>query len=105
MEMYIDAYDWVMVPNVYGLSQFADGGIMSTKPYISGSNYLLKMSDYKKGPWCEIWDALYWRFIYLHKDFFLKNPRMSMMVRQVEKMESERFNKLMKTAEDYLQKL
>jgi deoxyribodipyrimidine photolyase-related protein len=105
MEMYIDAYDWVMVPNVYGMSQFADGGIMSTKPYISGSNYLLKMSDYKKGPWCEIWDALYWRFIYLHKDFFLKNPRMSMMVRQVEKMESERFNKLMKTAEDYLQKL
>jgi deoxyribodipyrimidine photolyase-related protein len=105
MELFIDAYDWVMVPNVYGMSQFADGGIMSTKPYISGSNYLLKMSDYKKGPWCEIWDALYWRFIYLHKDFFLKNPRMSMMVRQVEKMESERFNKLMKTAEDYLQKL
>lgn len=105
MEMYIDSYDWVMVPNVYGMSQFADGGIMSTKPYISGSNYLLKMSDYKKGPWCEIWDALYWRFIHLHKDFFLRNPRMSMMVRQVEKMESERFNKLMQTAEDYLHKL
>jgi deoxyribodipyrimidine photolyase-related protein len=105
MEMYIDSYDWVMVPNVYGMSQFADGGIMSTKPYISGSNYLLKMSDYKKGPWCEIWDALYWRFIYTHKEFFLKNPRMSMMVRQVEKMEAGRFNKLMKTAEDYLQKL
>lgn len=105
MEMYIDAYDWVMVPNVYGMSQFADGGIMSTKPYISGSNYLMKMSDYKKGPWCEIWDALYWRFIYLHKEFFLKNPRMSMMVRQVEKMEPARFNKLMKTAEEYLMKL
>ncbi|MBV6640320.1 MAG: cryptochrome/photolyase family protein, partial [Cyclobacteriaceae bacterium] len=45
MEMYIDAYDWVMVPNVYGMSQFADGGLMSTKPYISGSNYLMKMSD------------------------------------------------------------
>lgn len=105
MEMYIDSYDWVMVPNVYGMSQFSDGGIMSTKPYISGSNYLLKMSDYKKGPWCEIWDALYWRFISLHKEFFLKNPRMSMMVRQVEKMEPARFNKLMKTAEDYLQKL
>ena len=49
MEFYIDAYDWVMVPNVYGMSQFADGGLMSTKPYISGSNYILKMSDYKKG--------------------------------------------------------
>lgn len=105
MEMYIDSYDWVMVPNVYGMSQFADGGIMSTKPYISGSNYLMKMSDYKKRPWCEIWDALYWRFIYLHKEFFLRNPRMSMMVRQVEKMEPARFNKLMKTAEEYLMKL
>ena len=51
MELFIDAYDWVMVPNVYGMSQFADGGLMSTKPYISGSNYLMKMSDYKKGDW------------------------------------------------------
>ena len=42
MEMYIDAYDWVMVPNVYGMSQFADGGLMSTKPYISSSNYVRK---------------------------------------------------------------
>jgi len=49
MEMFIDAYDWVMVPNVYGMSQFADGGLMTTKPYISGSNYLMKMSDFKKG--------------------------------------------------------
>lgn len=48
MELFIDAYDWVMVPNVYGMSQFADGGLMATKPYISGSNYLMKMSDYKK---------------------------------------------------------
>ena len=47
MEMYIDAYDWVMVPNTYGMTQFADGGIMMTKPYISGSNYIMKMSDYK----------------------------------------------------------
>ena len=41
MEMFIDSYDWVMVPNVYGMSQFADGGLMSTKPYISGSSYIL----------------------------------------------------------------
>ena len=58
MELYIDAYDWVMVPNVYGMSQFADGGLMSTKPYISGSNYILKMSNYKKDSWCEIWLSL-----------------------------------------------
>lgn len=48
MELFIDSYDWVMVPNVYGMSQFADGGLMATKPYISGSNYLMKMSDYKR---------------------------------------------------------
>jgi len=51
MTMYIDAYDWVMVPNVYGMSQFVDGGLMSAKPYISGSNYIMKMSDFGKGDW------------------------------------------------------
>ena len=51
MELLIDAYDWVMVPNVYGMSQFADGGLFATKPYISGSNYIMKMSNYKKGEW------------------------------------------------------
>ena len=51
MELFIDSYDWVMVPNVYGMSQYADGGIMSTKPYISGTNYILKISNYKKGQW------------------------------------------------------
>jgi deoxyribodipyrimidine photolyase-related protein len=105
MELFIDAYDWVMVPNVYGMSQYADGGVMSTKPYISGSNYLLKMSDYKKGDWCTTWDALYWRFVAGHKEFFLKNPRMSMMVRQAEKMEKSRFGFLMDCAESYLDNL
>ncbi|HMO35037.1 MAG TPA: cryptochrome/photolyase family protein, partial [Gemmatales bacterium] len=49
MELFIDAYDWVMVPNVYGMSQHADGGLMTTKPYLSGSAYVLKMSNYSKG--------------------------------------------------------
>ena len=85
MELFIDAYDWVMVPNIYGMSQFSDGGLMSTKPYISGSNYILKMSDYQKGEWCKIWDALYWNFINEHRDFFKKNPRMSMMIKMYDK--------------------
>jgi deoxyribodipyrimidine photolyase-related protein len=80
MEMYIDAYDWVMVPNVYGMSQFADGGIFATKPYISGSNYIIKMSDYKKGDWSIEWDALFWKFLHKHRDFFMKNPRMRMLL-------------------------
>lgn len=102
MELFIDAYDWVMVPNVYGMSQFADGGMMSTKPYISGSNYILKMSNYKKGPWCEIWDALFWRFIHQHKNFFLRNPRMSMMVRQTEKMDPAKLAAHLEKAEQFL---
>lgn len=105
MELFIDAYDWVMVPNVYGMSQFADGGLMSTKPYISGSNYILKMSHYSKGPWCETWDALYWRFIHLHRDFFLRNPRMSMMVRQTEKMGEARLRQHLDRAESFLENL
>lgn len=86
MELFIDAYDWVMVPNVYGMSQFADGGLMTTKPYISGSAYVLKMSDFAKGPWCPIWDALYWRFIDRQSDFFRSNPRMAVMVKMKEKL-------------------
>jgi len=86
MELFIDAYDWVMVPNVYGMSQFADGGLMTTKPYISGSAYVLKMSDFAKGPWCPVWDALYWRFIDLQSDFFRSNPRMAVMVKMKEKL-------------------
>ena len=59
MELFIDAYDWVMVPNIYGMSQFADGGLMSSKPYISSSNYLIKMSNYEKGDWQKTWDGLF----------------------------------------------
>lgn len=86
MEMFIDAYDWVMVPNVYGMSQFADGGLFTTKPYLSGSNYVRKMSDFPAGPWCEVWDGLFWSFIADHRDFFLKNPRLAMMARTCDKL-------------------
>jgi len=65
----IDAYDWVMVPNVYCMSQFADGGLMMKKPYFSSYNYILKMSDYKKEKWCEIWSVLYYNFINTHQKY------------------------------------
>jgi len=88
MEMFIDAYDWVMVPNVYGMSQFSDGGLFATKPYISGSNYLMKMGDFEKGEWQKIWDALFWRFMDKHRDLFSKNPRMRMLLSSFDKMDS-----------------
>ena len=105
MELFIDAYDWVMVPNVYGMSQFADGGLMATKPYISGSNYLMKMSDYKKGDWQNVWDALFWRFMHVHRDFFTKNPRLGMLVRTFDKMSEEKQQKMIDRANDYLASL
>jgi deoxyribodipyrimidine photolyase-related protein len=104
MEMFVDAYDWVMVPNVYGMSQFADGGLMSTKPYFSGSNYILKMSNYEKGAWCEIWDGLFWRFIYKHHAYFRSNPRLSMMAVTWDKMDDQKKKTHIKNAEQYLQK-
>ena len=105
MELFIDAYDWVMVPNVYGMSQFADGGFMATKPYISGSNYLKKMSNYSKGPWQEVWDALFWRFMHVHRDFFLSNPRLGMLVRTFDKMQPEKQQRHLQVAQDYLSSL
>ncbi|MEO5893383.1 MAG: cryptochrome/photolyase family protein [Ferruginibacter sp.] len=105
MEMYVDAYDWVMVPNVYGMTQFADGGLMTTKPYISGSNYLLKMSNYKKEPWTETWDGLFWRFMHVHRDFFLKNPRLGMLIKTFDKMPEDKRNIHIKNAESYLVQL
>ncbi|MGK0285616.1 MAG: deoxyribodipyrimidine photolyase-related protein [Salibacteraceae bacterium] len=102
MELFIDSYDWVMVPNVYGMSQFSDGGLMATKPYISGSNYLMKMSNYKKGEWQTIWDGLFWRFMHTHRDFFLSNPRLGMLVRMFDKMPEEKQQKHLESGEAYL---
>jgi deoxyribodipyrimidine photolyase-related protein len=79
MEMFVDAYDWVMVPNVYAMSQFAAGEAVTTKPYVSGSNYLRKMSDLPTGEWTADWDALFWTFVRDHHDVFSRNPRSRMM--------------------------
>ncbi len=106
MELFIDSYDWVMVPNVYGMSQYADGGLMTTKPYISGSNYVIKMSDFKKAPWCEVWDALYWRFIDNNYDLIRKNPRMSVMAGMRDKLQaSGSLSARLKVAEKFLSSL
>lgn len=105
MEMYIDAYDWVMVPNTYGMTQFSDGGLMMTKPYISGSNYLMKMGDWPKGEWQQIWDGLFWRFMHVHRNFFLQNPRLGMLIKTFDKMPADKREKHIKYAETFLEQL
>ncbi|TAF35790.1 MAG: cryptochrome/photolyase family protein [Cytophagales bacterium] len=105
MEMYVDAYDWVMVPNVYGMTQFADGGLMTTKPYISGSNYLMKMGDFEKGAWQEVWDGLFWYFMDKQRVFFLQNPRLGMLVGTLDKMDRDKRNGHFKKAQSFLSSL
>jgi len=73
-----------MVPNVYAMSQFAAGEAITTKPYVSGSAYLRRMSDVPKGEWCEDWDALYWTFVRDHLDVFAGNPRSQVIARGYE---------------------
>jgi deoxyribodipyrimidine photolyase-related protein len=105
MEMYIDAYDWVMVPNVYGMSQFADGGMITTKPYICGSNYLMKMGDFPKGEWQAIWDGLFWRFLSKQRVVFSKNPRWAMLLSTWDKMPEEKRASHLNNAENFLKNL
>jgi deoxyribodipyrimidine photolyase-related protein len=102
MEMYIDAYDWVMVPNVYGMGSYADGGIFSTKPYICGSSYMLRMSNYSKGDWCDTVDGLYWRFVEKNIKFFESNPRLAVMTRSLTNMNKERKKTIFKSAEEFI---
>ena len=90
MEWYIDAYDWVMVPNVYGMGLYADGGTMTTKPYVSSSRYLRTMSDYPSGPWHEWWDALYWVFVDTHREVFSANHRASFAVSMFDRFTDEK---------------
>lgn len=102
MELFIDAYDWVMVPNVYGMALYADGGLITTKPYVAGSNYIRKMSDFRRGAWCAAWDGLFWRFLHRHREFFRANARLGVLVQQLERMDHERLETHLRNAENLL---
>ena len=104
MEMYVDSSEWVMGPNVYGMGIFSDGGMFATKPYICGSNYILKMSDYGKGGWCDTVDGLYWRFIDRHRDFFASNPRLALMPKALDRLDRDRRERIFAAAEAFLQR-
>ncbi|OQA36243.1 MAG: Deoxyribodipyrimidine photo-lyase-related protein [Candidatus Dependentiae bacterium ADurb.Bin331] len=100
MELFIDAYDWVMIPNIFGMSQFADGGLMMTKPYISTSHYIQTMSThFKKAAWCEQWNALYWHFLYCNKKKLSSNSRMILAYQQLKRLTPPQLKKYIKIAQ------
>ena len=104
MEWTVDAYDWVMVPNVHGMSQFADGGKMMTRIYFSSSNYIDKMSNYKKKKdevWWKYWDAIYYSFINKHQDLLSKNYATSRQVSHWVKKSKKEKDELLELAKSY----
>ena len=102
MSWTIDAYEWVMLPNVIGMSQFADGGLMMTRPYFSSSNYILKMSDYKKEVWTKTLDTLYYNFINTHKKYLSKNYATARQVAFWNKKTKGEKEEIIKNAKKYL---
>jgi deoxyribodipyrimidine photolyase-related protein len=100
LRVYADAYEWVEAPNVIGMSQFADGGVVGSKPYVSGGNYIDRMSDYcrscaysvkdKTGEKACPFNLLYWHFLDRHRDRFGSNPRMAQMYRTWDRMDEDR---------------
>jgi deoxyribodipyrimidine photolyase-related protein len=103
MICFIDSYEWVMIPNVYGMSQYSLINIsMMTRPYISSSNYIKKMSDYKKEDWYEKWDALYWNFINNNKEILKKIYAMAIQVKLIEKMEKTKLSKYLTIAKEII---
>ena len=113
MEMFVDSSDWVMGPNVYGMCLMSDGGVFATKPYIGGSNYIVKMSDYKKDRtkpgegwnWCDAWDGLYWRFVRNHRPYFEGNYRMAKMVGTLDRMGEDRRSRILEAAEVFIDRV
>jgi deoxyribodipyrimidine photolyase-related protein len=85
------------------MSQFAAGSKITTKPYISGSNYIFKMSDYKKATWAEDWDGLYWSFVDDYRDIIKRNYRMQMVVTLYDKFDADKKQRLRRAADKYLQ--
>jgi deoxyribodipyrimidine photolyase-related protein len=98
-DLFIDAYDWAMIPSVYALSQFASGEAV---PVITASNYILQMSNYQRGDWADTWDGLFWRFVEKHRTVLAKNPRMRAMVQRLDRLDPDRKRIIGYRADDFL---
>ncbi len=115
LAVYADAYEWVEAPNVIGMSQFADGGIIASKPYVSSGNYIARMSDYcnacaydvkqKTGLGACPFNLLYWHFLERHRARFSQNPRMGQMYATWDRMDADRRDTVLTDAQAWLDRL
>ena len=111
---FVDAYDWVMLPNVIGMGQFADGGILASKPYASSANYVNKMSDYcsdcaynprdRTGPKACPFNFFYWDFLSRHQEKLKSLGRMNLVLGNLRRMKAEELAKIHTLAVDWRQK-
>jgi deoxyribodipyrimidine photolyase-related protein len=115
LAVYADAYEWVEAPNTVGMSQFADGGVVGSKPYVSSGNYIDRMSDYckscaydvkaKTGEGACPFNLLYWHFLDRHRERFSDNARMGNMYRTWDRMDADHRATVLKEAEAFLARL
>ena len=115
LSVYIDAVEWVCAPNTLGMSQFADGGVIASKPYISSGAYINRMSDYCKGCAYDVaaktganacpFNSLYWHFLHRHRDRFARNARMGQMYRVWDNMAEGHRDQVLADGDKVLAKL
>lgn len=115
LSVYIDAFEWAEAPNTIGMSQFADGGVVASKPYVSSGAYINRMSDYCRGCAYDVtaktgdtacpFNLLYWHFLTRHRDRFAANPRMGQMYRTWDKMAEPHKTQVLQDADTLLARL
>ena len=115
LAVYADAFEWVEVPNTIGMTLFADGGVLGSKPYAASGNYINRMSDYCKSCAYQVklktgkdacpFNALYWHFLDRNRDVLAKNPRMAQMYRTWARMAEDRQSETLASAEAFLETL
>ena len=111
LSVYVDAVEWVELPNTLGMSQFGDGGVIASKPYIASGKYIQRMSNYCAGckfdPSLSVGEkacpvtTLYWDFLIKHKELLSKNPRMGMQLKNLGRLDAGKLEEIQITAQNH----
>ena len=115
LAVYVDAFEWVELPNTLGMSQFGDGGLLGSKPYASSGNYINKMSNYCAGCQYDVkkktgdkacpFNALYWDFLARNEGKLASNPRLGQIYATWRRMGPEKQKEYRDSAADFLEQL